>query len=274
VCDSRCSRAAGIADARNIARCALVLIQDHGVVLAPNSQVKDLDGDDAAAGGYGGASASAQASHDDKTERTVCARLALLLAHLPAADAEAAMRRLKVSKPEIKRALQHMRLLGRLPNPTLPGELRRYRAVLGSQLVRLQLKLERAWAQSAAAAGLAPSAAGSAGTVGSETGLGDAAGELEVVEQVGASLAALDPLKGGAEPLVTGAWLMAQGQKPGKVLGRIKEFLYYCQVDQDLGSCQAVERLYAAEKQKWEDMDQRLLDMYLDELPRLQWPPY
>ena len=251
-----------------------MLIQDHGAVLAPNSQVKDLDGDDAAAGGEGAAGASAQASHDDKTERTVCARLAVLLAHLPAADAEAAMRRLKVSKPEMKRVLQHMRLLGRLPNPALPGELRRYRAVLGPQLVLLQLKLERAWARSVAAAGSAQSVAGSACAGDSETGRGGTAEELELIEQVEGSLAALGPLKGGADPMVSGAWLMAQGQKPGKVLGRIKEFLHYCQVDKDLGSREEVERLYAAEKQRWEDMDLRLLDIHLDELPRLQWPPY
>ena len=32
----------GIDDARNIARCALVLIQEHGVVLSATSQVKGL----------------------------------------------------------------------------------------------------------------------------------------------------------------------------------------------------------------------------------------
>ena len=33
----------GIDDARNIARCALVLIQEHGIVLSATSQVKGLD---------------------------------------------------------------------------------------------------------------------------------------------------------------------------------------------------------------------------------------
>ena len=68
--------------------------------------------------------------------------------------------------------------------------------------------------------------------------------------------------------------LAGQGQKPGKLLGRIKEYLHYCQVHQDLSSRGEVEELFAAEKRRWDDMDRRLLEVYLEELPRLQWPPY
>ena len=34
----------------------------------------------------------------------------------------------------------HVKLLGSLPHPRSPGELRRYRAILGSQLVKIQVQ--------------------------------------------------------------------------------------------------------------------------------------
>jgi hypothetical protein len=37
------------------------------------------------------------------------------------AEADAAMRRLKMGKTELKRVLQHKRLLAQLPDPKVPG---------------------------------------------------------------------------------------------------------------------------------------------------------
>ena len=56
-------------------------------------------------------------------------------------------------------------------------------------------------------------------------------------------------------------------------MGRIKEFLHYCQVDQDLGTVEEVQDLYKEGVAKWEAMDMRLRDAYFDVLPRLEWPP-
>jgi hypothetical protein len=58
------------------------------------------------------------------------------------------------------------------------------------------------------------------------------------------------------------------------LLGRIKDYLHYCQIDQDLGTLEQVQQLYKEEAERWEAMDRRLLEVYLEELPRLQWPPY
>ena len=93
-------------------------------MLTTSSQIKELDGDEAGTGVGGDAAVaatSAQASYEDRTERTVCARLALIMAGLSAREAEAAMKRLKVSKAEIKRVLHHKKLLGQLPSPARPG---------------------------------------------------------------------------------------------------------------------------------------------------------
>ena len=57
-------------------------------------------------------------------------------------------------------------------------------------------------------------------------------------------------------------------------MGWIKDYLNYCQIDQDLGTLEKVKQLYKEEEERWEVMDRSLLEVYLEELPRLQWPPY
>ena len=83
-------------------------------------------------------------------------------------------------------------------DPSVPGELRRYRAVLGSQLLDLQLRVERAWAEA---------------EDGGEGG-GDEARRLAVkrVADVEEAYIALGPLRSpnGVEPLISGKWLMDQ----------------------------------------------------------------
>jgi len=129
----------GIADARNIARVALTLLQDYPAVLAPTSQIKGLEALEQSeevvpVAGLHGAS-NGQASFEARREQTVCARMALLAATEPDEKAlEAALRNMKLSRDEVKRVLHHARLLGHIPDPANAGELRRYRAVLGDEV--------------------------------------------------------------------------------------------------------------------------------------------
>ncbi len=43
---------------------------------------------------------------------------------------------------------------------------------------------------------------------------------------------------------------------------------------QDLGTLEQVKQLYKEEEERWEAINRSLLEVYLEELPRLQWPPY
>jgi hypothetical protein len=92
--------------------------------------------------------------------------------------------------------------------------MRLFRAAMGSQLV-LQLLLEAALG-----------------------GGGDASARLDgFVEE----WRRLPPLKAGAAPLLDGAALMkATGLKPGRELGRLKDWLWRLQVERDLGSVEEV----------------------------------
>jgi hypothetical protein len=41
-----------------------------------------------------------------------------------------------------------------------------------------------------------------------------------------------------------------------------------------LGTLEQVKQLYKEEEERWEAINRSLLEVYLEELPRLQWPPY
>ena len=257
----------GIDDARNIARCALVLMQEHGAVFEPSSHIKALE---PSAGAHkSGRSVSLlspaprQGGHEERCQETVCARMSLLLAQLQDEEAEVALKRLKVSKSEIRMALMYKRLLGNLPDAALPGELRRYRAVLGTHLMQMHLNLERAWAKVEAGPD-----ADLLTTRGSDS--------LNRVREVEEALKELPPLQSplGAEALITGDWLVEEGGlPPGKLLGRVKDYLHHCQIDRDVPSILDMQQLFQQHQDEWKAMDRRLLDSYLEQLPRLQWPP-
>ncbi len=81
---------------------------------------------------------------------------------------------------------RHVQLLGNLPSSVVPGELRRYRAVLGPKLLPIQLNLERAWAAAKAE--------------------GEQGATVEEVEEVRRALQDLPPLRSPSreEPIVDG----------------------------------------------------------------------
>lgn len=76
-----------------------------------------------------------------RTLRSVAARMSLLLAQVPLERAEANLKKLKLSKEEIKAFLAHVKILGHLPSPNDPGQMRRYRAFLGPQQMEMQVCL-------------------------------------------------------------------------------------------------------------------------------------
>jgi hypothetical protein len=218
----------GIDDSLNIARVCLALMQDYNAVFTETSSIKNLtQGTDASkldsdqAKGNEPAPLSPQASMELRTLRSVACRLSLILAAVPAQRAEANLKGLKLSRDEIKAFLAHVRVLGHLPLPDNPGQLRRYRAALGAQQMELQLKLEAAWAAS--------------------TPEDDEREEaVKRVEEVSRKLNELPELRcpGGSEPLATGKWLMdAMNAKPGPLLGRMKDYLHYLQVAHTLSFC-------------------------------------
>lgn len=270
----------GIADARNIARVALVLIQEYPALLLSTSQIKGLKVSEEGAeevdaiGGMFGAN-SGQASFEEKREKTVCARIALLGATEPdEKKLEADLRNMKLSRDEVRRVLHHVRLLGRIPDPDSPGELRRYRAVLGDEMVKLQLSMEAAWAASLEEIDAEGASGGEGNKHGWTAGARHGDVSLEQVRKVQEAMRKLPALRAGSAPLVDGKWLLQQaGAQPGKVIGKIKQLLHYSQVDRDLPDFAAVEKVLKEELTLGGTMDKRLLEARLNSLPRLQWPP-
>ena len=106
-----------------------------------------------------------------------------------------------------------MAAVGRLPDGSDAAAMRLFRAAMGSQLV-LQLLLEASLSE------------------------GDATARLDAFVE---EWRRLPPLKAGAGPLLDGAALMAAtGLKPGRELGRLKDWLWRVQVERDLGSVEEV----------------------------------
>ena len=142
------------------------------------------------------------------------ARIALLLAGAGPAAAGRAAKALKLGRHEARRVAKAVAAVGRLPDGSDAAAMRLFRAAMGSQLV-LQLLLE---------------ASLSAG--------GDTSARLDAFVE---EWRRLPPLRAGAAPLLDGAALMAAtGLKPGRELGRLKDWLWRVQVERDLGSVEEV----------------------------------
>jgi inhibitor of KinA sporulation pathway (predicted exonuclease) len=154
------------------------------------------------------------------------ARLALLLAGSDAATASAAARALRLGRHEARRLTRAVAALDRLPDGSDPGAARLFRASMGNQL-SLQLLLEATLAEEM------------------EGEMGAAAAGARVEAFVDA-WRALPPLRSpmAAGCLLDGQALMAAtGLKPGKTLGRLKEWLWRVQVERDLATAAEVAAL-------------------------------
>ena len=141
------------------------------------------------------------------------ARIALLLAGAGPEAAGRAAKALKLGRHEARRVSKAVAAVGRLPDGSDAAAMRLFRAAMGSQLV-LQLLLEASLSE------------------------GDATARLDAFVE---EWRRLPPLKAGAGPLLDGAALMAAtGLKPGRELGRLKDWLWRVQVERDLGSVEEV----------------------------------
>lgn len=152
------------------------------------------------------------------------ARLALLLAGSSPDAAAAAARGLRLGRHEAKRLTRAVGALGRLPDGSDAGAARLFRAAMGNQL-SLQLLLEATLAEAEGGGGA------------------DAAGaRVEAFVDAWRSLPPLRAPTGGC--LLDGQALMAAtGLKPGKTLGRLKEWLWRVQVERDLATADEVAAL-------------------------------
>jgi hypothetical protein len=182
----------------------------------------------------------------------VLARLALLLAGATPDAAAAAARGLRLGRHEAKRVTRAVASLGRLPDAGDQAGMRLFRAAMGSQLT-LQLLLEAALAEAEA----------------EEGGGGGAASGSVAAQRVDAFVdawRALPPLAAPASAagcLLDGAALMAAtGLKPGKQLGRLKEWLWRVQVERDLASADEVAALL--DELPWRESEP-------DGWPRMEW---
>ena len=182
----------------------------------------------------------------------VVARLALLLAGATPDAAAAAARGLRLGRHEAKRVTRAVASLGRLPDAGDQAGMRLFRAAMGSQLT-LQLLLEAALTEAEA----------------EEGGGGGAASGSVAAQRVDAFVdawRALPPLAAPASAagcLLDGAALMAAtGLKPGKQLGRLKEWLWRVQVERDLASADEVAALL--DELPWRESEP-------DGWPRMEW---
>jgi tRNA nucleotidyltransferase/poly(A) polymerase len=162
-------------------------------------------------------------------ENPVEARLALLFHPESARDD---LLGLKAPRRVIDGVEDLLRRLGRLPDPDEPRQLRLYRAALGARL-HLQLSCEGSLDQ--------PSTA-----------------------SVSVAMDSLAANRAGHSPLADGNWLAEQtGLKAGIRLGRLKAWLHYLQVENDLATLSEVEEQLS--QISWQDGEP-------ESWPRLQWP--
>ena len=101
------------------------------------------------------------------------------------------------------------------------------------------------------------------GLIGTHLAIEDVLNPIQV-ENVRESLAALAPLQAGNEPLVDGHLLATvSGLSPGRRLGRLKEWLFRIQVEQDLPTSEDV--LAHLELFDWRSTDP-------ESWPDMRWP--
>ncbi|CAK0863461.1 unnamed protein product, partial [Prorocentrum cordatum] len=196
----------GLADARNAARVALALMADGGVFAATPC------------------SGEAEAAEEEPPAQELAAEaLALLLGSLRGPEVASVCKDLRLSNVEQKFVASHVECLGHVPDGNNPGEVRRYVTAVGKSFAAAHWRLERAWAQA-------------------ERDDEKRAAALRRLDAATATAAALDPESIAPSRLIFGGWLMEKtGVKPGLQLGRLKDWLYYLQVDQDIRSVQELE---------------------------------
>ena len=166
-------------------------------------------------------------------ENTFACRLVLLASKTPHERwrrLEHDLRALKLSNQERGLVMNLHRLLGHLPSDI--SEYRLYRADVD-------------------------------GLIGTHLAIEDVLNPIQV-ENVRESLAILEPLQAGNEPLVDGHLLATvSGLSPGRRLGRLKEWLFRIQVEQDLPTSEEV--LAHLELLDWRSTDP-------ESWPDMRWP--
>eukprot|EP00960_Hanusia_phi_P019144 564476-Hanusia_phi.AAC.3 len=63
------------------------------------------------------------------------------------------------------------------------------------------------------------------------------------------------------------------GVAAGPLVGRLKDYLHYCQVDQDLETPEQVQQVFHDLQSLSRQLDELAYSATLEGLPRLQWPP-
>lgn len=154
---------------------------------------------------------------------------------------------LKMSTADLQFVSSHAACLGHVPDCSKPGEVRRFLVAFGQDWAEVQLRLERAWTEADE----------------------DNPGRQEALERLSAVEAAVEEhrrRRGGdaPKPLLGGQWLIQKTQFSGFRLGRLKEWLYYEQIDRDLTSMEEMENLWA--ELRWKSTS-------VEDMPSIAWPP-
>eukprot|EP00439_Symbiodinium_sp_Y106_P087200 s17_g41.t2 len=248
----------GIADTRNVARIALMLMREGAVCQAfpprdaqrlprpfpspPKKEKQEVK--------MTKAKVKCQAA-SRKIEAFEEA-MTLMLARMEGDEALKLMKQLHFSKLEQRFVTEHVHCLGELPAAGDAGAIRRFLVACGEDFAFAQLRLERAWLSGgAASAPQAPQAPRLAQLA-----------ELE--EALEAQLRDKEAWERLQKPLADGRWIQKETGLDLDMVGPIKEWLYYQQVDQDLKSLEEL-------RDQLEGLGMESLEM--QSAPMVSWPP-
>lgn len=220
----------GLADARNTARVVLAILEDGGVFMTDD--MKKSAGQD-----------HVTVTKDDMAMEALC----ILSGCCPAEAVPELCKRLKLTSSQQKRVCQHALFLGHVPDPDNHGEVRRYLTCFSDQsLVEAQYRLERSWAHFHRRADEQEFA-------------------LQRIREVMRIASSQRSSAVCPPPLADGHWLREHsGIQGGLLLGRLKEWLYYLQVDKDLQTTEEI--LDMLRSIDWQDTD-------IQDMPFISWPP-